>query len=55
MLHGKGPHELALANTAILIQLLQRLIDRRLLPREQALALLGDAADELVRDPEANN
>ena len=51
MLHGKGPHELALANSAILLQLLQHLIDRRLLRREEALALLGDAADELVRDP----
>jgi len=27
------------------------LIDKGLLPRQQVLALLGDAADELVRDP----
>ena len=51
MLHGKGPHEIALANSAILLQLLQRLIDTEILPREQVLTLLGDAADELVRDP----
>jgi hypothetical protein len=51
MLHGRGPHEIALANSAVLLLLLQRLIDRKLLPREQALALLGEAADELVRDP----
>lgn len=50
MLHGNGPHEIALANVAILIQLLHRLIERELLPREQVLALLGDAADEL-EDP----
>jgi len=51
MLHGKGPHEVALANAAVL-HLLQRLIDAKLVPREQALALLGDAADDLVSDPE---
>lgn len=51
MYHGRGSHEIGLANVAILIQLLQRLVDRKLLPREQVLALLGDAADELERDP----
>lgn len=48
MLHKRGPHEIALANTAILLQLLRGLIDGKILPREKALALLGDAADELV-------
>ena len=52
MLQGRGSHEIGLAGGAILIQLLRRLIDRRLLPREQVLALLGDAADELERDAE---
>lgn len=50
MLHGRSPDEIALASSAILLQLLQRLIDRQLLPREQVLALLGGAADELVND-----
>jgi hypothetical protein len=52
MLHGKGPHEIALANSAVLLHLLHRLIDGKVLPREQALALLDDAADELVSDPQ---
>jgi hypothetical protein len=45
MLHKRGPHEIALANSAILLHLLHRLIDGKVLPREQALALLDDAAD----------
>lgn len=52
MLYGKGSHEIGLASAAILIQLLHRLIDKKLLPREQVLALMGDAADELERDAE---
>lgn len=51
MLHKRGPHEIAVANTAILLHLLHRLTDRGILPREQALAILVDAADELERDP----
>lgn len=51
MLREQGPHETALTNSAVLLLLLQRVIDRKLLPREEALALLGDAADELMRDP----
>jgi hypothetical protein len=50
MLYGRGPDEIALASSAILLQLIQQLVDRKLLPRRQMLALLGDAADELVRD-----
>jgi len=34
-----------------LMHLLQYLIDGELLPREEALALLDNAADELVSDP----
>ena len=52
MLQGRGSHEIGLPGGAILIQLLRRFIDRRLLPREQVLALLGDAADELEWDAE---
>jgi hypothetical protein len=51
VLHKRGPHEIAVANTAVLLHLLHRLTDRGILPREQALAILGDAADELERDP----
>ena len=50
MLQGRGAHEIGLASAAVPIQLLQRLIERKLLPREQVIALLGDAADEL-EDP----
>ena len=35
----------------ILMQLLHRLTEKGVLPPEQAVALLGDAADELVSDP----
>jgi len=49
-LQGRGWHEIGLASAAILIQLLHRLIDKKLLlPREQVLALMGDAADEIIR------
>jgi hypothetical protein len=44
------PEDATLANSAILLQLLQRLIDTKLMPRGQVLAILVDAADELVRD-----
>lgn len=54
MLHKRGPHEIALANSAVLLHLLNRLIDTKLLPREQALALLGNAADELEGADEAS-
>jgi len=33
------------------MQLLHRLTEKGVLPPEQAVALLGDAADELVSDP----
>jgi hypothetical protein len=51
MLHGRVPREIALANSVILLHLLQRMIDGKLLPREEELAILGNAADELVSDP----
>jgi hypothetical protein len=55
LLHKRGPHEIAVANTAILLHLLHRLTDRAILPREHALALLGDAAEELERDKQATD
>jgi hypothetical protein len=51
MLHQKEPHELALASTAVLLHLLQRLVDDKLLKREAALAILGNAADALIANP----
>ena len=51
MLHQKEPHELALASTAVLLHLLQRLVDDKLLKRETALAILGSAADALIASP----
>jgi hypothetical protein len=38
MLHGKAAQEIALADAAILIRLLQHLIESGLLKREKALA-----------------
>jgi hypothetical protein len=51
MLRNCGSHEISVANTAVLLKLLHRLIDGNVLPREQAHALLEDAAQELLRDP----
>jgi hypothetical protein len=48
-LHGRGPREIALADSVDASTSI--LIDRKLLPREEALALLGNAADELVSGP----
>lgn len=48
MLQGKSGTELGLASTAVLINLLHRLVEQGLLKREAARALLGDAADELA-------
>ena len=50
MLESRGAHELGFAGTAIIIQLLQHLIDENVLKREQVLRLVGQAADDLVRD-----
>jgi hypothetical protein len=52
MLCKKGrPDDKALTGSTLLLLLLQRMIDRELLPREETLALLVDAANELTRDP----
>lgn len=52
MMHGREPHEISLANSATLVHLLRRLVQANVLPRAEVLALLGNAADELVKDPE---
>jgi hypothetical protein len=49
MLHAKGANELGLASASILIQLMRRLIAQKTLKQETALALLGDAAEELEK------
>jgi hypothetical protein len=49
--HGRSANEVALASAAIVLALLQRLEKKGTLKREDALALLGDAADRLVATP----
>jgi hypothetical protein len=49
--HGRSADEVALASAAIVLALVQRLEKKGTLKREDALALLGDAADRLVADP----
>jgi len=51
MLHQNEPHEPALASTAVLLHLLRRLVDDKLLMGEAALAILGNAADALIDNP----
>jgi hypothetical protein len=51
MFHGRSAHDVALASAAIVLALVQRLEKKGTLKREDALALLGDAADRLVADP----
>jgi hypothetical protein len=51
MFHGRSANEIALASAATVLALVQRLEKKGTLKREDALALLGDAADRLVADP----
>jgi len=51
MFHGRSANEVALASAAVVLALLQRLEKKGTLKREDALALLGDAADRLVATP----
>jgi hypothetical protein len=51
MFHGRSANEVALASAATVLALVQRLEKKGTLKREDALALLGDAADRLVADP----
>jgi cell division septum initiation protein DivIVA len=48
MFHGRSANEVALASAAVVFSLIQRLEKKGTLKREEALALLGDAADRLV-------
>jgi hypothetical protein len=51
MFHGRSATELGLASAVVLLSLIQRLEKKGTLKREDALALLGDAADRLVATP----
>jgi hypothetical protein len=51
MFHGRSANELGLASAAVTLSLVQRLVKKGTLKREDALALLGDAADRLVATP----
>jgi hypothetical protein len=53
MLHGRTSDAIARANTAILMQLIKRLIDGGVLTKEGVIALLDDAAGELENGPNA--
>jgi DNA-binding Lrp family transcriptional regulator len=48
MFHGRSANELGLASAAVVLSLIQRLEKKGTIKREDALALLGDAADRLV-------
>ena len=51
MFHGRSANELGLASAAVVLSLIQRLEKKGTIKREDALALLGDAADRLVVTP----
>jgi hypothetical protein len=51
MFHGRSANELGLASAAVVLSLIQRLERKGTLKHEDALALLGDAADRLVATP----
>ena len=51
MFHGRCANELGLASAAVVLSLIQRLEKKGTIKREDALALLGDAADRLVATP----
>ena len=51
MFHGRSANEVALASASIVLALVQRLEKKGTLKREDALALLDDAADRLVATP----
>ena len=51
MFHGRSANEVALAGAAVVLALVQRLEKKGTLKREDALALLGDAADRLIAIP----
>jgi DNA-binding Lrp family transcriptional regulator len=51
MFHGRSANELGLASAAVVLSLIQRLEKKGTIKREDALALLGGAADRLVATP----
>ena len=51
MFHGRSANEVGIASAAVVLALVQRLVKKGTLKREDALALLGDAADRLEGDP----
>jgi hypothetical protein len=53
MLHGKTSGSTALANTAILMRLIEGLIERGIVARADASSWLEDAADRLASGPNA--
>ncbi len=55
MLDGKTSDCLAIANAAILMRLIEELIERDVLARPGAIALLRDAADSLENCPSAEH
>jgi hypothetical protein len=55
MLEGRTADCLAIANTAILMRLIDEFIERRLISKQGANALLADAADTLANCPNAEH
>lgn len=55
MLHGKSAQAVAIANTAILMQLIGKLVEQGTFTKPNAIALLGNAADALERAPNATS
>jgi hypothetical protein len=53
MLHGKTAEAIAIANTAILMELLERLVERGAFTKPDAIALLATAAEKLESEPNA--
>ncbi len=54
MLDGKTSEGLAMVNTAILMRLIEELIERGVIARPGAIALLQDAADKLENCPKSD-
>ncbi|MBK5197691.1 MAG: hypothetical protein JJE37_05350 [Methyloceanibacter sp.] len=55
MLEGRTADCLAIANTAILMRLIDEFIERGLISKQGANALLADAADTLANCPNAEH
>ena len=55
MLHGKSAQAIAVANTAILMELIQELVRRGEFTKPNAIALLESAIDALKNGPNASS